>query len=65
MHLLSYFKSLTRSIANQGHDIILSLHKHSHFPLRRKIEVSVKATWLLTYNQVIYFLKKNGTDKKG
>lgn len=36
------------------------------FPLRRKEKwICVKTTWLLTYNQVIYFLKKNRADKKG
>lgn len=36
------------------------------FPLRRQEKwVCLKATWLLTYNQVIYFLKKKRANKKG
>lgn len=34
------------------------------FPLRKKW-ICVKATWFLTYSQVIYFLRKNGADSKG
>lgn len=38
MYLLSYFKSLPHSIANQGHSIVPSLHKHSPFSFKKKSE---------------------------
>lgn len=43
MYLLSYFKSLPHdSIANQGHSIVLSLHKNSPFSFKQKSECMSK-----------------------
>lgn len=37
--LLSYFKSLPHSTANQGHSIVPSFHKHSPFSFKKKVNM--------------------------
>lgn len=50
MHLLSYFKSLPHSTANQGHGIVPSLHKHSLFPFKKR-EVSTCQSHIASHLQ--------------